>query len=98
MHYVIFLQKDARRQIKISVLNAKIYTDYKEMCAAEDIDVVHVCTPNPLHCEMTIYAFEHGKDVYCEKPLACTYADAQKCLNAQKKAGKKLTKWYTMAL
>ena len=30
-------------------LNAKIYTDYKEMCAAEDIDVVHVCTPNP-HC------------------------------------------------
>ena len=72
-------------------LNAKIYTDYKEMCAAEDIDVVHVCTPNPLHCEMTIYAFEHGKDVYCEKPLACTYADAQKMLEAQKKAGKKLT-------
>ena len=72
-------------------LSAKIYTDYKEMCAAEDIDVVHVCTPNPLHCEMTLCAFEHGKDVYCEKPLACTYVDAQKMLEAQKKAGKKLT-------
>ena len=72
-------------------LSAKVYTDYKEMCAAEDIDVVHVCTPNPLHCEMTLCAFEHGKDVYCEKPLACTYADAQKMLEAQKKAGKKLT-------
>jgi len=72
-------------------LSAKVYTDYKEMCAAEDIDVVHVCTPNPLHCEMTLCAFEHGKDVYCEKPLACTYVDAQKMLEAQKKAGKKLT-------
>ena len=72
-------------------LSAKIYTDYKEMCAAEDIDAVHVCTPNPLHCEMTLCAFENGKAVYCETPLACTYADAQKMLAAQKEAGKKLT-------
>lgn len=72
-------------------LNAKIYTDYKEICAAEDIDVIHVCTPNPLHCEMTLAAFEAGKHVYCEKPLACTYADAQKMLDAWKAAGTKMT-------
>lgn len=72
-------------------LEARIYTDYKEMCAAEDIDVIHVCTPNPLHCEMTLEAFKYGKHVYCEKPLACTYADAQKMLEAYKASGKKMT-------
>ncbi len=72
-------------------LSAKIYTDYKELCASPDVDVIHVCTPNPLHCEMTLAAFAGGKDVYCEKPLACTYADALKMLDAAKAAGKKLT-------
>lgn len=72
-------------------LNAKIYTDYNEICADETLDVIHVCTPNPLHCEMTLKAFEHGKHVYCEKPLACTWEDAQKMLDAYKAAGKKMT-------
>ncbi len=77
-------------------LDAKVYTDYKEICADESLDVIHVCTPNPLHCEMTILALNNGKDVYCEKPLACTWADAQKMLEVQKKTGKKLasgTQW-----
>lgn len=77
-------------------LDAKIYTDYKEICADESLDVIHVCTPNPLHCEMTILALNNGKDVYCEKPLACTWEDAQKMLEVQKKTGKKLasgTQW-----
>lgn len=77
-------------------LDAKVYTDYKEICADESLDVIHVCTPNPLHCEMTILALNNGKDVYCEKPLACTWEDAQKMLEVQKKTGKKLasgTQW-----
>lgn len=77
-------------------LNAKIYTDYKEICTDETLDVIHVCTPNPLHCEMTILALENGKHVYCEKPLACTWEDAQKMMAVQKKVGKKLacgTQW-----
>lgn len=72
-------------------LNAKIYTDYKELCADENIDVVHVCTPNPLHCPITLDALNHGKHVHCEKPLACTYADAEKMVETAKKVGKKLT-------
>lgn len=72
-------------------LNAQVYSDYKELCAREDIDVVHVCTPNPLHCEMTLEALNHGKHVHCEKPIACTYSDAQKMIETAKKVGKKLT-------
>lgn len=71
--------------------NARIYSDYKELCGDEAIDVVHVCTPNPLHCPMTLEALAHGKHVHCEKPMACNYADAKKMLEAAKSAGKKLT-------
>ena len=72
-------------------LNAKIYEDYRELCADEELDVVHVCTPNPLHCPMTLEALAHGKHVHCEKPMACTYEDTQKMIAAAKAAGKKLT-------
>lgn len=72
-------------------LHAKIYTDYKELCENKELDVVHVCTPNPLHCPMTLEALKNGKHVHCEKPIACTYADAQKMITAAKEAGKKLT-------
>ena len=72
-------------------LHAKIYTDYKELCENKELDVVHICTPNPLHCPMTLEALKNGKHVHCEKPIACTYADAQKMITAAKEAGKKLT-------
>lgn len=72
-------------------LNAKVYADYHDLCADPELDVVHVCTPNPLHCEITLDALNHGKHVHCEKPMACTYEDAQKMIAAAKAAGKKLT-------
>ena len=56
----------------------KRYTDYKEMLAKEDIDVVIVCVPTFLHAEVTIYALETGHHVLCEKPMSPTY---EQCLN-----------------
>ena len=72
-------------------LDATIHTDYKELCSNPELDVIHICTPNPLHCEMTLAALAGGKHVHCEKPMACSYADAQKMIAAAKEAGKKLT-------
>lgn len=72
-------------------IDAKVYTDYRQLCADDSLDVVHVCTPNPLHCEMTLEALNHGKHVHCEKPMACTYGDTLKMIDAAKAAGKKLT-------
>ncbi|MCF0136496.1 MAG: Gfo/Idh/MocA family oxidoreductase [Lachnospiraceae bacterium] len=77
-------------------INAAVYTDYKEMLEKEQLDVVHVCTPNPLHAEMAIAAFGKGAHVYCEKPIACNYEDAKKILAARDAAGKQLasgTQW-----
>ena len=74
--------------------DAKVYTDYKELLKDKDIEVVHVLTPNRSHSFITVDALEAGKHVMCEKPMAKTYADAQKMLDAAKRTGKKLTIGY----
>ena len=74
--------------------DAKVYEDYHELLKDSAIDVVHVCTPNVAHCPITVAAFEAGKHVMCEKPMAATTADAQKMMDAWKKSGKKFTIGY----
>lgn len=74
--------------------DAKVYTDYTELLKDESIDVVHVLTPNVAHCPITVAAFEAGKHVMCEKPMAHCTADAQKMIDAWKKSGKKFTIGY----
>jgi predicted dehydrogenase len=74
--------------------DAKVYTDYNELLKDKSIDVVHVLTPNVLHCPITVAAFEAGKNVLCEKPMAHTTADAKKMLEAWKKSGKQFTIGY----
>ncbi|WUJ71289.1 Gfo/Idh/MocA family oxidoreductase [Kribbella soli] len=54
---------------------------------ASDIDVVHVCTPNNTHREVTLKALEAGKHVVCEKPLATSVADATGLTAAAQEAG-----------
>lgn len=73
---------------------AKVYTDYTELLADESIDVVHVCTPNKSHSDITVAALEAGKHVMCEKPMAKNADGARKMLEAAKRTGKKLTIGY----
>jgi predicted dehydrogenase len=73
---------------------SKTYTDYKDLLKDESIDVVHVCTPNRSHAGITVDSFEAGKHVMCEKPMATSYAEAKKMVDASKKAGKLLTIGY----
>lgn len=52
------------------------YTDYKEMCEKVQLDCVHICLPHYLHFPVTKYFAEHGVNVFCEKPVALTAAEA----------------------
>jgi predicted dehydrogenase len=45
-------------------------TNWREFIARDDIDVVAVCTPTPLHHDQTVGALRAGKHVLCEKPVA----------------------------
>lgn len=46
------------------------------LIAREDVDVVHICTPNATHADLARKAMAAGKAVICEKPLATSVDDA----------------------
>ena len=58
------------------------YNDLRELVAREDIDVVSVNTPPHWHAIPSIEAARSGKDVFCEKPLSLTIAEAQAMVDA----------------
>jgi predicted dehydrogenase len=57
--------------------DAKRFTDFAEMCAADVIDVVAIATPNAFHLEAVRTALEAGLHVYCEKPLGVTVGECR---------------------
>jgi len=48
------------------------YNDFRELLAREDIDAVHVATPDHWHTIIVTEACRHGKDVFCQKPETLT--------------------------
>jgi predicted dehydrogenase len=64
-------------------------TDYHELLARDDVDLIDCCVPNHKHEEIVIAAVEAGKHIYCEKPLAMSVAEGQRMVEAVEKAGVK---------
>jgi predicted dehydrogenase len=55
----------------------KAYTNYQDLIADPDVNVVHNCTPNHLHFDINRITLEAGKACYAEKPLTITTAQAE---------------------
>jgi len=66
----------------------RVVEDYEELVRMDDIDGVHICTPNFLHAPMTVAALSYGKNVLCEKPLARNALEAEEMVKAAEKAKK----------
>ncbi len=66
------------------------FTDYHELLALPEVDVVVLGIPNYLHAEACVAAAQAGKHVICEKPLCTTLADADRMIAACRDAGVKL--------
>ncbi|MFB5266481.1 Gfo/Idh/MocA family protein [Paenibacillus enshidis] len=64
-------------------------TDWKELVAREDIDLIDINAPSDAHKEIAIMAAQAGKHIFCEKPLALSLKDAREMLDAAEEAGVK---------
>lgn len=90
----IVLEKAEAAAKEFGSENASVYTNYEELLQDKSIDVIHVCTPNISHAEISIAAMEAGKHVMCEKPMAKTTEEAKSMIAAAERTGKKLTIGY----
>ena len=68
--------------------DAFVTQDYRELLAREDIDAVAVTTPDFAHEEHACAAFEAGKHVFCEKPMAITTEGCDRMLRAWRRPGR----------
>ncbi|MDH5399350.1 MAG: Gfo/Idh/MocA family oxidoreductase [Cyclobacteriaceae bacterium] len=65
----------------------KYYSDFDQQIANDQLDSIHICTPNFLHYEMTKKALDAGLHVVCEKPLATTIEEADELVALADKTG-----------
>jgi len=79
-----------RAQEIAKIYQAKAYTNYEELIANDEIDIISVCLPNNLHAPATIAALNAGKHVLCEKPMATSLEEAEQMIAAANKNNKKL--------
>lgn len=66
------------------------FTDYKQMLAMPELDMIVVGAPNDRHCQITLDAAAAGKHVVMEKPLCLNLAEADRMIEACHKARVKL--------
>jgi len=53
------------------------YGDWRRLVHDDEVEIVHICSPNSLHYEMAKEALEAGKHVVCEKPLTVSIEQAE---------------------
>ncbi len=84
------VRETAQRKINEHYSNSdcQVYNDFRELLAREDIDAVHVATPDHWHAIMVIEACRHGKDVYCQKPETLTLREGPLMIQGARRYGR----------
>ncbi|MBQ7176122.1 MAG: Gfo/Idh/MocA family oxidoreductase [Victivallales bacterium] len=77
--------QDAREKLGISAL----FKNCSEI-ADGSIDLAVISSPTPFHCEQALYFLRHGVDVFCDKPMAMSYAEAKTMARTAAELGRKL--------
>jgi myo-inositol 2-dehydrogenase/D-chiro-inositol 1-dehydrogenase len=67
---------------------ATVVADWRDVVADPGIDALVVCLPSGMHAEAAGAAFEAGRHVYLEKPIATSLDDGRRVLAAWRSSGK----------
>ena len=63
-------------------------SDYRAILDDDQIDMVHISTPDHWHAKIAIEAMLAGKDVYCEKPMTLTIDEGKRMSDVCRKTGR----------
>jgi predicted dehydrogenase len=94
LQYVAICDVDARHRtraqgaLKNRGFDCTLHRDYRELNDRKDINTVLIATPDHWHGLIAIDAMRKGKDVYCEKPLTLTVAEALAMVKVAKETGR----------
>jgi len=65
----------------------RVFTDYHDLLALKEVDLVEILLPHHLHYQATLDAAVAGKHISLQKPMALTVAEADEMIAAASKAG-----------
>ena len=72
-------------------LSIKRYTDYKQMIAENDIELISIATESGSHAEIALHCIDNGVHVIIEKPMAMSIDDAEEIIRRSEKKGVKVS-------
>ncbi len=72
---------------KADMLGIEIACTFEELLKIDEVEVVHICTPNFLHYAQAKAVLEAGKHVVCEKPLATKLDEAKELVDLAAEKG-----------
>ena len=83
---------------KYGISEDKRFLDWRELIKVEDLDIIHIVTPDQLHREISEAALKAGKHVLCEKPIALKREDIEAIIKAAEASDKKFMVGQVMRL
>ena len=65
----------------------RVYEDFRDMLAREDLDAIVINTPDHWHCAVAVLAARRGLHIYGQKPLALTIGEGRRIADEVKRNG-----------
>ncbi len=84
------LDLERARPVAEAYGSPRLIPDYSDLCRADDVDIIDICTPSWLHASQALQALVAGKHVVCEKPLAGSLKDVDALIAAEAASGRRL--------
>jgi len=89
-------ERSVKATIEMAGNDAVVCARYQDVVARPDVDWVMIASWNRDHAEQTIAAFEAGKHVFCQKPLALTLDECVRMKKAGEKSGRQFNIGFTL--